>query len=86
MQAIERLIHLLGEQDQACSEDIERTCHSSNSENPGNFLLLLQQIALYNPILAEHLNIPLSKTATYLSPLSQNKLIEVTGINTIQMN
>ena len=34
--------------------------------------MLLQQIALYNPILTEKLNISLSKNATYLSPLLQN--------------
>ena len=57
---------------------------SSNSENTGNFLMLVQQIAQYNPILQEHLNNPLSKNYTYLSPLSQNELIKVIGINTLQ--
>ena len=45
--------------------------------------MLLQQIALYNPILAENLNTPLSKNATFQSPLSQKHLIEARGINTI---
>ena len=45
-------------------------------------MILLQQIAFYHPILAEHLNTPLSKNI--LSPFSQIELIEVIGINTIQ--
>ena len=45
---------------------------SSNSKNLGNFLMLLQQIALYNPISTENLNVSLSRNATYLSPLLQN--------------
>ena len=47
-------------------------------------MILSQEIAFYNPILAKHLNNSLSKNATYLNPLSQNKLLEVIGINAIQ--
>ena len=46
--------------------------------------MLLQQIELYSPILVKHWSTPLSKNATFLSPLSQNELIEVIGINTLQ--
>ena len=83
MEAIARVIHLLGKLGIALRthrDDIS----DENNENPGHFLMLIQQIAIYNPVLAEHLNTPLSKNATYLSPLSQNELIEVIGINTIQ--
>ena len=55
LQAIARVIHLLGKQDLALrghQEDISDI--SSNSENPGNCLTLLQQIALCNPISAKH--------------------------------
>ena len=47
-------------------------------------MILSQEIAFHNPILVKHLNNSLSKNATYLNPLSQNKLLEVIGINTIQ--
>ena len=46
--------------------------------------MLLQQIASYSHILVEQLNTSLSKKDTYLSTLSQNELIEVISINTIQ--
>ena len=49
------------------------------------FLMLLQEI-YYNPTLAECMSFLLCKNTTYLIQLSQNKLIEVTGINTIQSN
>ena len=55
LQAIARVIHLLGKQDLALrghQEDISDI--SSNSENPGNCLTSLQQIALCNPISAKH--------------------------------
>ena len=59
MQAIARVIHLLGKQGLALRghrEDMSGI--SSNSENSGNIFMLLE----------EHLNTPLTKTATYLSP------------------
>ena len=77
LQVIARAIHLLGKQGLVLRGDREDISDiSSNSENSRNFLMLLQKIALYNPILAEYLNTPLSKNATYLSALSQNELIE----------
>ena len=85
MQAIAPVIHLLGKQGLALKghrEDMSGI--SSNSENPGNVFMFLQQIVLYNPILEEHLNTLLTKTAAYLSPFSQNELIEIIGIKTIQ--
>ena len=45
--------------------------------------MLLQEISYYNLTLAEHLSILLCKNSSYIIPLSQNKLIEVNGINTI---
>ena len=54
-------------------------------KTPGKFLILLQQTAFYNPTLAEHLNTPPSKNATYLSPLLQTELIKVIGINAIHI-
>ena len=54
--------------------------------NPGNFIEFLQEIANYSPELAEHVEKPASRNATYLSPQSQNELIGVIGINSIQNN
>ena len=46
--------------------------------------MLLQQMTMYNSILKEHLKTSLSKNCTYLAILSNNELIEVIGINTLQ--
>ena len=56
----------------------------SKEGNPENFLMLLQEISHYNPILARHLTASFSKNTTYLSPLSQNELVEIIEINIIQ--
>ena len=46
--------------------------------------MLFQEISHYNPTLARHFSTLFSKNTTYLSPLSQNELVEVTGINIVQ--
>lgn len=47
--------------------------------NPGNFLALLKSFAETDPILFQHLYHPKSKNVTYLSPQSQNDVINVIG-------
>ena len=47
--------------------------------NPGNFLALLKLLATNDDILRKHLEAPAMKNATYISPQSQNDLIEVIG-------
>lgn len=50
-----------------------------DSNNPGNFLALLQLKACNDEILKKHLEMPLQKTATYKSPQIQNELIDIIG-------
>ena len=40
----------------------------------------------YCPELDNHLKIPLMKNATYINPKTQNEMIDVIGINTIQQH
>ena len=47
--------------------------------NPGNFLALLKLLATNDDILRKHLETPAMRNATYISPQSQNDLIEVIG-------
>ena len=51
----------------------------SLTKNPGNFLALLKNYAETDDILHRHLNNPRSKNATYVSPRSQNDIINVIG-------
>ena len=53
--------------------------------NPGrNLITFLKKIIQYFPELENHLKDPLMKNATYTSPKSQNEMINVIEINTIQ--
>ena len=45
--------------------------------NPGNFLSLLKLIAKYDEVLYNHLHSPAMKCVTFMSPQTQNELIEV---------
>ena len=49
--------------------------------NPGNFLALLKLMSESDPLLHEHLN---TGRVTYVSPQSQNEMIEVIGKQFIQ--
>ena len=59
-------------------EDSERGC------NPGNFLSLLHPMAETDEVLRNHLHAPEKKNATYLSPQSQNEIINIIGKDFIQ--
>ena len=50
---------------------------TDENQNLGNFLTYLKELQNYCPELKEHLEAPQSKTVTYWSPTSQNKIIEV---------
>ncbi|KAL7844825.1 hypothetical protein SRHO_G00233640 [Serrasalmus rhombeus] len=54
------------------------------SGNPGNFLALLKLLSNHNEKLKQHLEKPKLKNATYLSPQSQNEMIDVIGKHVIQ--
>lgn len=47
--------------------------------NPGNFLSLLKLLSIYNDTLRDHLNKPAMKSVTYMSPQTQNEILEVIG-------
>ena len=52
--------------------------------NPGNFLALLKMMSSHNDILKQHLEKPRLKNATYISPQTQNEVIDILGIQIIQ--
>ena len=47
--------------------------------NPGNFLAMLSLIGNYDPVLKAHLGNPRQRNATYISPHTQNELIDIIG-------
>ena len=47
--------------------------------NPGNLLALLRLLAKHNEVLRQHLEAPVVRSATHLSPQTQNELINVMG-------
>lgn len=54
------------------------------SENPDNFLAFLKVFSEGNPTLAAHLQTETDSRVTYLSPQSQNEMIDVIGKHYIQ--
>ena len=58
----------------------------NSSTNPGNFLALLKHYAETDDILKVHLENPQAKNVTYLSPRSQNDIINVIGNDIIRAN
>ena len=50
-----------------------------SSGNPGNLLALLRLLAQHNEVLRNHLEAPAMRSATHLSPHTQNELIGVMG-------
>ena len=53
--------------------------NTETSGNPGNFLALVKLLATHDDALRNHLETPAMRNATYISPRSQNDLIEVMG-------
>ena len=54
--------------------------------NPDNFLALLKRYAEVDSVLYNHLNHPRARNATYLSPTSQNEIINVIVYDVICTN
>jgi hypothetical protein len=52
--------------------------------NPGNFIAMLRAFAVHDDDLAKHLATPAMKNATYISPKTQNELINIIGREMIQ--
>ena len=81
MERIVRAILYLGKQGLAFrgrGEDPER------GSNPGNFLSLLHLMAENDKLLRNHLHAPEKRNATYISPQSQNEIINIVGKDFIQ--
>ena len=55
-------------------ENLERL-----DQNAGNFLSMLKELANYDDVLKKHLEKPGQRNATYLSPHTQNELIDIIG-------
>lgn len=55
----------------------------SLDKNPGNFLAIVKVFAENDEVLRQHLSNPRAKNATYISPKSQNELINVIGYDII---
>ena len=55
----------------------------SGETNPGNFSAVLKVFAEHDELLSNHLSSPRAKNATYLSPKSQNELINIIGYDII---
>ena len=80
LRQIVRGILFLAKQGMAFRGDVEDI---SSNKNPGNFLALLAMLAENDSILHGHLYQPRARNATYLSPRSQNEIINVIGFDTI---
>ena len=81
MEHIVRAILYLGKQGLALrgrGEDPRR------GSNPGNFLSLLHLMAENDEVLRNHLHAPERRNATYISPHSQNEIINIIGKDFIQ--
>ena len=85
METLARVIHLLGKQGLVLRGHREGP-KAAAGKNQGNFLALVRETAHYYPLLKKHLEDPLRKDVTYLSPKSQNELIDIIGIRIIQKN
>ena len=62
-----------------CGRGDNESLKEDNSGNIGNFLSILKLISKYNETLASHLKNPAMKCVTYLSPQTQNELLDVIG-------
>ena len=75
LKSIARAVLFCGRQCIALRGDVENL---DTPENPGNFLVLLKLLTVHNTVLKSHLETP-TCCVTYLSPQTQNELIEVMG-------
>ena len=79
MEVIARAIHFHERKSLALRGHRETLQESDEYQNLENFLTYLKELQNYCPELKEHLEAPQSKSLTYLSPTSQNEMIEVIG-------
>ena len=76
-------IIFLGKQSLGLRGDLEDIASEKNS---GNFLALLKVLAKNDPVLQRHLHQPRAKNVTYLSPKTQNVVIDIIGFNVIHVS
>ena len=76
LKSMARAVLFCGRQCIALRGDSE---HLESPGNSGNFLALLKLLAVHNSVLQSHLQAPSMRCATYMSPQTQNELIEVVG-------
>ena len=86
LEVIARAIHFHGRQGLVLRRHRETVQESDKNQNLGNFLTYLKALQNYYPQLKEHLEAPQSKSVTYLSPNSQNEMIEVIGKKIVLRN
>lgn len=79
LQQIVRAITFLAKQGLPLRGDKENI-RCASKQNPGNFLALLKSYAETDPILLSHIYLPRARNVTYLSPRSQNEIINVIGL------
>ena len=75
--AISRVIHLIGKQGIALCRQREELDDSKPANNPGIFLSILTEVVHYHPVLQEHLEEPFREDVIYVSPTSQNEMIDI---------
>ena len=78
---IVRAIIFLGKQGLGLRGDLEDI---ASEKNPGNFLALLKVFAENDSVLHRHLHQPRAKNVTYLSPKTQNDIIDIIGFDVIR--
>ena len=81
LRQIVRTILFLAKQGMAFRGDVEDI---SSNKSPGNFLALLAMLAENDSILHNHLYQPRARNATYLSPRSQNEIINIIGYDMLR--
>ena len=82
-QILFQIVHaiiFLGKQGLGLRGDLEDI---ASEKNPGNFLALLKVFAENDPLLHRHLHQPRAKNVTYLSPKTQNVIIDIIGFDVI---
>ena len=77
-------MYLFGRENLALRGHPDSITDQKFSDNPGNVIVFLRETANYNPELAERITNPVMKNATYLSPQSQNELVDMVDVSTIQ--
>ena len=77
-------MYLFGRENLALRGHPDSITDQKFSDNPGNVIVFLRETANYSPELAERITNTVMKNATYLSPQSQNELVDMVDVSTIQ--